>query len=262
MSFGIKVKEYRTKNGLTQKELAEQLHVTYQAVSRWENEDVQPSFDTLKQLCAIFGCSTDDLLESNASTNETGAKTESQKADKTSDESGGRADGTTQYGRNSTVNGVNSASYETPVRDVKKYDSGLKRRVHSFIWAGLVALLFVAVAVSSFAEGDIETGIGGLILALLGYCFTANMILNNTFIPEMWLSISSWGFVRFPGIIFTFDLDGFIFLFAMKALFFVLGILLGIIAAVFATIVAVLLSVFVYPFALYRSFKYGEEATN
>ena len=88
MSFGIKVKEYRTKSGLTQKELADQLHVTYQAVSRWENEDVQPSFDTLKQLCAIFGCSTDDLLESNASTSNREEKTESQKADTVSEKQG------------------------------------------------------------------------------------------------------------------------------------------------------------------------------
>ena len=63
MGVGSKIKEYRTKAGLTQKELADELHVTYQAVSRWENEDAEPSFDMLKDLCKILNCSTDDLFE-------------------------------------------------------------------------------------------------------------------------------------------------------------------------------------------------------
>ena len=40
MGVGPKIKEYRNKAGLTQKDLADKLHVTYQAVSRWENYDV------------------------------------------------------------------------------------------------------------------------------------------------------------------------------------------------------------------------------
>ena len=50
MEIGLKIKEYRTKAGLIQKDLADELHVTYQAVSRWENDDVEPSFDMLKDL--------------------------------------------------------------------------------------------------------------------------------------------------------------------------------------------------------------------
>ena len=56
MGIGLKIKEYRTKAGLTQKDLADELHVTYQAVSRWENDDAEPSFDMLKDLCRILNC--------------------------------------------------------------------------------------------------------------------------------------------------------------------------------------------------------------
>lgn len=63
MGIGHKIKEYRTKAGLTQKELADGLHITYQAVSRWENDDAEPSFDTLKDICEILNCSLDELFE-------------------------------------------------------------------------------------------------------------------------------------------------------------------------------------------------------
>lgn len=35
--FGKFIKEIRAKNNLTQKQLADKYHVTYQAVSKWEN---------------------------------------------------------------------------------------------------------------------------------------------------------------------------------------------------------------------------------
>ena len=50
MNIGSKIKEYRTKKGLTQKELAENLNVTFQAVSRWENGEVEPSIDTIRKI--------------------------------------------------------------------------------------------------------------------------------------------------------------------------------------------------------------------
>ena len=62
MGIGVKIKEFRSKNRLTQKELADKLNVTYQAVSRWENDEVEPSFDTVKEMSKIFGCTIDELF--------------------------------------------------------------------------------------------------------------------------------------------------------------------------------------------------------
>lgn len=63
MGVGPKIKEYRNKAGLTQKDLADKLHVTYQAVSIWENDDVEPSIDTLKEMCGILNCSIEELFD-------------------------------------------------------------------------------------------------------------------------------------------------------------------------------------------------------
>ena len=56
---GDNIKSLRMKAGLTQKDLAEKLFVTSQAVSRWENGDVEPSISTLQSLSDIFNVSID-----------------------------------------------------------------------------------------------------------------------------------------------------------------------------------------------------------
>ena len=56
--------ELRTKNGLSQDELAEKVFVTRQAVSRWENGETVPSTETLKLLSELFGVSINTLLGS------------------------------------------------------------------------------------------------------------------------------------------------------------------------------------------------------
>ena len=56
--------ELRTKNGMSQDELAEKVFVTRQAVSRWENGDTVPNTDTLKLLSDLYRVSINTLLGS------------------------------------------------------------------------------------------------------------------------------------------------------------------------------------------------------
>ena len=56
--------ELRTKNGLSQDELAEKVFVTRQAVSRWEKGETVPSTETLKLLSKLFNVSINTLLGS------------------------------------------------------------------------------------------------------------------------------------------------------------------------------------------------------
>ena len=56
--------DLRTKNGLSQDELAEKVFVTRQAVSRWENGETVPNTETLKLLSKLFGVSINTLLGS------------------------------------------------------------------------------------------------------------------------------------------------------------------------------------------------------
>lgn len=56
--------ELRTKNGMSQDELAEKVFVTRQAVSRWENGETVPNTETLKLLSRLFDVSINTLLGS------------------------------------------------------------------------------------------------------------------------------------------------------------------------------------------------------
>jgi len=54
--------ELRTKNGMSQEDLAEKIFVTRQAVSRWENGETTPNTETLKLLSKLFDVSINTLL--------------------------------------------------------------------------------------------------------------------------------------------------------------------------------------------------------
>ena len=56
--------DLRTKNGLSQDELAEKVFVTRQAVSRWETGETVPNTETLKLLSSLFDVSINTLLGS------------------------------------------------------------------------------------------------------------------------------------------------------------------------------------------------------
>ena len=61
-SLGKRIVQYRKRMGLTQDQLAEQLGVTAQAVSKWENDLSCPDINMLPRLAEIFGTTTDALL--------------------------------------------------------------------------------------------------------------------------------------------------------------------------------------------------------
>lgn len=56
--------QLRSRKGLSQDALAEKLHVTRQAISRWETGETTPNIDTLKQLSCLYDVSINTLLGS------------------------------------------------------------------------------------------------------------------------------------------------------------------------------------------------------
>ncbi len=64
METSAVIYELRTKQGLSQDELAEKVFVTRQAVSRWENGETVPNTETLKLLSNVFDVSINTLLGS------------------------------------------------------------------------------------------------------------------------------------------------------------------------------------------------------
>ena len=62
MKIGKKIQQLRKEKEMTQRDLANRLNVSPQAISRWENDEVEPSIETLSQMSEIFSVSLDELF--------------------------------------------------------------------------------------------------------------------------------------------------------------------------------------------------------
>ena len=63
MTIGNKIKNLRTNRGITQEQLAEHLHISGQAVSKWENGTSTPDITMLPILAEFFGITIDELMD-------------------------------------------------------------------------------------------------------------------------------------------------------------------------------------------------------
>ncbi|MGV3010658.1 helix-turn-helix domain-containing protein [Streptococcus thoraltensis] len=60
--FAEQLKSLRTARNLSQDNLAEQLYISRQAISKWENGDAAPDMDNLIKLASILEVSLDELM--------------------------------------------------------------------------------------------------------------------------------------------------------------------------------------------------------
>lgn len=60
--FSELIKKYREENNLTQQEFAEKLHVSRQAVSKWETGSSYPNYEILKDIALLLNTTVDNLL--------------------------------------------------------------------------------------------------------------------------------------------------------------------------------------------------------
>ena len=62
LKIGRYIRHLRKTAGMTQKELAEKLNISFQSVSKWENGDALPDTAILPDLCDILNTTADQLL--------------------------------------------------------------------------------------------------------------------------------------------------------------------------------------------------------
>ena len=288
MGIGNNIRELRIKKGLTQKDLAEQLNVTYQAVSRWENDDVEPSIDTMTQMTSILDCSLDELFGKKSINQEVADGQEDDEnmpeqktfrqqiavCDKCKKPIYERSDMRTFT---ETISHRIGRSHHTEIKHYTYckscYDKKLefekkkeaqrieaekadnkKRRIHSYVWSALAAIVFIILAFVPSTNGNGQYIWILLLCGLMAFTFVSCMILFNNVIPDIVMKISSFS-VKMPGIIFRLDWEGLKFLIFAKILFAIIGFCITVCALLFAIAVGFVCSVFVYPFALRRNIK-------
>ena len=62
MIIGKKIKEFRLRKNMTQEQLAAELNVYYQAVSKWERNTTTPDISLISLIAEKLGVSCDTLL--------------------------------------------------------------------------------------------------------------------------------------------------------------------------------------------------------
>ena len=267
--IGNNIKRLRIENGMTQKALADKLFVSAQAVSRWENNDVEPSLGTITELSKIFGVSTDEILgvnsahesespESNVIVEKEYAYKESPKqvlaiCTKCNDPIYDKKDIHRELGNEIICSACKKAAEENLLNH--KLAKAKRRRTLSFIigpLAGIIAFIILTCATPLHILISIYFGIS--IFTLVSCC-----LLANTFVGEMALTIFSWGFVQMPGIIFSFDIDGCVGFIIAKILLTILGLTLALACALLAVILGGLISLFVYPYAITKNKRSPEK---
>lgn len=278
--IGESIKKLRTENKMTQKELADKLYVTAQAVSRWENGEVEPSVTTVAEIAKIFNVSTDYILGVES------AEKDSEKAESTENiqyiykeppkpvlavceicnkpiyESNQIVRESRNIYSMRKLSGTENHVYCKSCHDEREkrkhealVDAGIARRKRAFWVGGLAAVALIIIGIVVLAYGYTMPGIYTMIGAIPAFTLVSCLFLQNNFVGDVVGSIFMWGFVKFPGLIFTLDIDGCMWFIAMKIIFWILGALLAVAAGALAIAIGAALSIFVYPFAIHKNFS-------
>jgi transcriptional regulator with XRE-family HTH domain len=294
MSVGKNISYLRTKGKMTQKDLADILHLTPQAVSRYENGQVEPGLDILRSLSETFHVSIDELVSKDltlpsepplpSEPAETMGKPSQEESSvafvegvcnheescdnplseddhervETPDGDEPHNDGEDRHRVALSPNGADEPAEKKDSDVLKGKPTEKKPAIHNpvaFGWgiASCVAAILITILTGVFLYKDSDVGMMWIFVAssvAVGYLFFSLVycLIEPTYIQDVFLEIIQIGFVKFPGIIFSFDLDGVAFLIIMKILFWILGALFALFALSLAVAVGGVLAMFSFPF--------------
>lgn len=295
MTLGQKLKKLRTEKGLTQKDLADQLHVTFQTVSKWESDTNEPDIATLKELAKFFDCSFDYLLSDEEESKEETVEEPSVapapvevvtktiivhqneahvcakcgkdipedelvSEDVTKKERYGRTTRTVNIGQTyyhkSCLEEVKKERAEAAKRERRAKASSSKKKCFGWGIAGGVVALGINLAIFLSNSQLVHPALGVLFSILIGYAIFAMLycIISGSYIGEVFVWCAGLS-IRFPGLIFSWDLEGFIWVIAMKILFAILGFLIGLFALIFAIALSATLGGISFPFILIHNIR-------
>ena len=268
--LGAKISTLRKKKGMTQAELGEELNISYQAVSKWERGESYPDFDTISKMAKIFGVELSYFEKGGAT--KTTAKKETEKVVEKEE----RPVGTCKTcGR--LIMKAELHTYSPQIQCKHCHEKEEKEKVYkeaarreaisnllkkSFIWGTIVAAIFLIltiISISGAGENVSATIVGGIVLTVLAFFFTTQMFWDGAVYD---VASSGGKVVGTPGIIFSFDLDGFIFLIAMKLLFAVIRFIIWLVTILFFGAIGAIISPFTFIPALKRVREEGTSDTD
>lgn len=158
-TIGAFIAVLRKANGMTQRELAERLHVSDKTVSRWERDEGTPELALIPVIAELFGVSCDELLRGQRSAPEVREATPA--PEKSETEAGSKA-------------------------AQRLLDVSLQRfRIQSMVACGVSCVGLVAALAANFAF------LRGYLGAFIGLaCFTAAILCEVIFIDRAFTAVA------------------------------------------------------------------------
>jgi len=232
--YGNVIAKYRKSLNLTQKQLAEKLYVSPQAVSKWEKNQSQPELATIKTLADLFNITLDQFFEEGEKDSATDQTRHENTCivclnpfDQTNmvDTEDGRMCEACHSELASETEALEKAKLDKPTVTKFKNLNGI---IPYYIgWgSGVVLLVVMLLAYTSSSELGLGAYIlTSIIVALFGMTFITQMFLDS------WLRDFLFEFVgksfRMPGIIFELSIDGVIKLIIIKVIFGIITFLIS-----------------------------------
>ena len=253
-NYGKTIAALRKEKNLTQQELGQMLNVTPQAVSKWENDQSQPPVDTFFDMCKLFEISPDEFRRrAEGEQAEPSEKTEQSETiiepEAEIKEETAQADCITP----TALPAVEVAPIqETPVvREAPAYRE--KKLSIGFLIVMILAIAAgLATSISLMVVLQIDEIGPALIVFLIGYFVFSFFILigHESVVWDCFLGALCKS-VNLPGIIFTLDINGILFLIVYK--FIIAPIVTVVVWLAFVIggfIISLVMAGFVFPFRI------------
>ena len=139
-----------------------------------------------------------------------------------------------------------------------KLDETHKIRNRGLIWSAVIIgflLICGIIGIATKPQDWVYTLIGMAVIIVFGYTFVAQLFWDGVIAD---IAFFGGKVIGMPGVIFSLDLDGVIFLVVVKILFAIIKFLIWLVTFLAAAVVAMIISPFTFPFAL-RELNRGEE---
>lgn len=266
------------------------LNVSAQAVSKWENGQAEPDASTIRKLCEIFKISTDELLGIAPPEDETAVTAEAapheapipapapqtvveQKIINGYCERCKKPVGPGEYvverhGRGGNIQRIYCKKCKEEMdASTRRYEYSEHKRatVKSLIWGGVTGVIALVAVLVALLVGDpafpkAAAAVIAVIAGVAFFSFIMQMFWDGVVNDMFFFFLKSF---RMPGVIFTLDIEGIIFLILVKIGGAILSVFLSVIFFLIGMIITPLASIMILPFAaIVRSIETKKLKTN
>ncbi len=277
MRYGEKIAALRKKRGMTQAELGAELNVTFQAVSKWEREESLPDFETMSRIAKLFGVPLgyfEEGGEEDRVSEKEHAPQEEAKVLGVCKRCGkmicaGEEAQTSPYvickacgeiiaaeKKEETMRAA-AAKREEEERNRKKAEiaeharkykkaSDVRAANRGLIWAAVIMVPFIILSIIGIVRDPTDLGYffaGLAFIVICGYTFVAQLFWDGIVRA---ITLTGGKIVGMPGVIFSLDLDGIIFLVAVKILFAVIRMIIFLVTLLFFVFIAMIVAPFAF----------------